>query len=153
MIEKLRSHLRKSKGFTLVELLIVIAIIAILVVIVIIAINPIERLNDASDRRAASNVRATGTLIATCITQSLATGGNITDCDDETEIEAVGDGNVPDDPAPGVTILPDAIPAVTDVCAWQQGRTGRWYLYENAGSGGGTTTEFAVAPVAADCGD
>jgi prepilin-type N-terminal cleavage/methylation domain-containing protein len=152
VIEKLRSHLRKAKGFTLIELLIVIAIIAILVVIVIIAINPVERLNSARDRTAASNVRATGTLIATCITQALTlTAGSVADCDTETEIETVADGNVPDDPAPGVTILPDALPATTDVCAWQLGRTGRWYMFENDGTGGGTTTEFAAQPTATDC--
>jgi prepilin-type N-terminal cleavage/methylation domain-containing protein len=144
----MEKFLKKQKGFTLVELLIVIAIIAILVVIVIIAINPIERLNDARDRTAASNVRATGTLIATCVTQALtAVGGSVADCDTEGEIEAVADGAV----AAGVTILPDAVPATTDVCAWAQGRTGRWFLFENDGTGGGTTTQFAAQPVAADC--
>jgi len=148
VIEKLRSHLRKAKGFTLIELLIVIAIIAILVVIVIIAINPVERLNSARDRTAASNVRATGTLIATCITQALTVvGGSVADCDAAGEIETVADGTVP----PAVTILPDASPATTDVCAWQVGRTGRWFMYENDGTGGGTTTQFAAQPVAADC--
>lgn len=71
MIDRLRSHLRSEKGFTLIELLVVIAIIAILVIIVLVAINPLERLRDASDRRASSNVRSAGTLVSTCITKEI----------------------------------------------------------------------------------
>ena len=67
MIEKLRSHLRKSKGFTLVELLVVIAIIAILVLIVIVAINPAERINDARDKAAESDVRSTASAMEACL--------------------------------------------------------------------------------------
>ncbi|OGY23414.1 MAG: hypothetical protein A2172_04260 [Candidatus Woykebacteria bacterium RBG_13_40_15] len=147
----MKKFLKKQKGFTLVELLIVIAIIAILVVIVIIAINPIERLNDARDRTAASNVRATGTLIATCVTQALAQpGGSIADCDDRGKIQTVADGQVP---AAVTILLDDVAPDTADICAWQQGRTGRWFLYENDGTGGGTTTQIDDAePDAADCG-
>lgn len=67
MKDKLRSYLRASKGFTLVELLVVIAIIAILVLLVIVAINPIERIRDANDRNAQNSVRQAATAISACI--------------------------------------------------------------------------------------
>ncbi len=41
----------KKKGFTLVELLIVIAILAILVAIVLIAINPVRMINESRDSK------------------------------------------------------------------------------------------------------
>ncbi|OGY26933.1 MAG: hypothetical protein A2Z11_02630 [Candidatus Woykebacteria bacterium RBG_16_43_9] len=72
MIERLRSHLGKTKGFTLVELLIVIAIIAILVLLVIVAIDPLERIQDAQDRNAQNEVRSGASAVAACITKELA---------------------------------------------------------------------------------
>lgn len=70
MIEKLRSHLKKTRGFTLVELLIVIAIIAILVLIVIIALNPLQRIHDANDSRASNSVRSVAIAIEGCLTRN-----------------------------------------------------------------------------------
>lgn len=67
MIDKLRSHLAKERGFTLVELLVVIAIIAILVLLVIVAINPLERIRDANDRTAQNAVRQGGAAVSACI--------------------------------------------------------------------------------------
>ena len=125
MIEELRSHLRKTRGFTLVELLIVIAIIAILVLIVIVAINPVERLNETRDDRAASNVRSTGTLIGTCVTRMLAVGNAMTDCDTGGEVATNGQGNVP----AGVAV--NANVGVTNICAWQLGRTGHNFQYQH----------------------
>jgi type IV pilus assembly protein PilA len=46
----------KNKGFTLIEILLVIAIIAILAAIVIIAINPAKQLRDARNAQRSSNV-------------------------------------------------------------------------------------------------
>jgi prepilin-type N-terminal cleavage/methylation domain-containing protein len=43
--------MQKNKGFTLVELLVVIAIISILVLIVIVAVNPVRVLQDTRDAR------------------------------------------------------------------------------------------------------
>jgi|GEM_PF-6730233 len=134
--------LKKTKGFTLIELLVVIAIIAILVVIVIIAINPVQRLADAANSRASSNVRAAGTLIQTCITaeQALPTPGPVTGC-----IPGVGNrldtyGNVP---ANVNVVVNDA---ANDVCARQVGATSGaaasqgWYVYR-------ATTSSAAAPI------
>lgn len=45
------NYKRAAKGFTLVELLIVIAIIAILAAIVFVALNPLQRFKDARDAR------------------------------------------------------------------------------------------------------
>ena len=47
---------KKIKGFTLVELLIVIAIISILVTMVLIAINPIRIINESKDSKARSEL-------------------------------------------------------------------------------------------------
>lgn len=138
MKEKLLSILQAKKGqkgFTLIELLVVIAIIAILVLIVVVAINPAERLREAADRRAAANVRSTGTLIGTCVTKelSLTPPGNLSDCNESTELASYG--NVP--AAVAVTGNAD-----TDVCAEQVGRTGRWYQYRH--------TTGQIAELAAD---
>ena len=66
----LKAYLSESKGFTLVELLIVIAIIAILVLIVIVAINPLQRIHDASDQAAGSDVRSVASAVEGCIARN-----------------------------------------------------------------------------------
>ena len=95
MIERLRSHLKRTRGFTLVELLIVIAIIAILVLLVIVAINPLERIRDANDRRAQNEARQGGSAVAACITKELAKGASPFSttsslCDTKPELQANG---------------------------------------------------------------
>ncbi len=146
MKDRLLAKLKDEKGFTLIELLVVIAIIAILVVIVVVAINPVQRLNDAADRTAQSNVRSAGTLIGTCITQALTvTGGSVDDCEDATEVEAIGQGNVPND----TNILANA-PLATVVCSWQEGASGNFWIYSSS-SGEVADAPLPATPVAANC--
>lgn len=137
MIEKLRSHLKSEKGFTLIELLVVIAIIAILVVIVIVAINPAERLREAADRRASSNVRSAGTLISTCITKQIEAGvadatvysNAANGCANATTLGTYG--TVPPSAgATGTTITANG--GNTQVCADAQGRSGTWFWFQSS---------------------
>jgi prepilin-type N-terminal cleavage/methylation domain-containing protein len=58
-----QKYLKNSKGFTLVELLIVIAILAIIALIVIAAINPIEQANRARD----TGMKADGSQMVSAI--------------------------------------------------------------------------------------
>ena len=128
MKDRLLARLHNKKGFTLIELLVVIAIIAILVVIVVVAINPVQRLNDANDRTAESNVRSTGTLIGVCITNALVANGDLADCENNTEVASLGEGNIPN----GVTVNNAGI---TNVCAWQELSTSSTYAHYQSKTG------------------
>ena len=70
-------------GFTLVEILVVIAIIAILAAIVIVSINPRENINKSKDSQAIANVNQLSLSFEACITSRLAA--------DRTEAEATDD--------------------------------------------------------------
>lgn len=61
--------LNSTKGFTLIELLVVIAIIGILAAVVLIAINPAERIREARDSGAKSDVTAVSNAVESCYTQ------------------------------------------------------------------------------------
>ncbi len=61
MINRLTKE--KSKGFTLIELMVVIAIIAILVTIVINAINPAKILNDTNDSKRRTEINQIKTAL------------------------------------------------------------------------------------------
>jgi prepilin-type N-terminal cleavage/methylation domain-containing protein len=168
----MEKFLKKTKGFTLIELLVVIAIIAILVVIVIVAINPVQRLADATDRRASANVRSNGTLLQTCITQesqntndtaasmystsAAVAGPPAVDggCANIVQLQTYG---TPGQTANGIFI--DAA-AATDVCVVQQGATSganpHWYVYRASKShaygavtvNAGVVTEMLTSAVA-----
>ncbi len=47
----------KSKGFTLIEVLLVVVIISILAAIVIVAVNPAEQIESANDAKRANDIR------------------------------------------------------------------------------------------------
>ena len=90
MKDKLRAYLKDSKGFTLVELLIVIAIIAILVLIVIVAINPLQRIHDATDQQASSDVRSVASAVEGCIARNDGIEANCNDVAELTLAEGAG---------------------------------------------------------------
>jgi len=130
LLDKLRGYLKSQKGFTLIELLVVIAIIAILVVIVVVAINPVQRLRDAADRRAAANTRAAGTLISACITTALSTTppGTLGDCDSIAKVNATGQGNWP---ATASYADNNAAGDPTNICAIEEGSSGTFWRYQS----------------------
>src|SRR3989344_886998 len=67
---------QSEKGFTLIEILVVIAIIAILAAIVIVAINPAKRFQDARNSQRRANVEA----ILGAIQQNIIDNKGITTC-------------------------------------------------------------------------
>lgn len=155
MIDRLRSHLRSEKGFTLIELLVVIAIIAILVVIVVVAINPAERLREASDRRAAANVRSAGSLITTCITKQIeltvadatiySASGGAGSCTGSTGSALSTYGTPPPITGGGAVTIDGN--GTDNACAFAQGRSGSFWIF-NSNTGAVTTANAALG---ADC--
>jgi type IV pilus assembly protein PilA len=67
--------IKNQKGFTLVELLVVIAIIAILGVVAIAAINPVAKINSAKDNQALANVQQISKALEACLADRMATAG------------------------------------------------------------------------------
>jgi len=61
-----------KKGFTLIELLITIAIIGILSAAVLVGINPIQKLNQANDSKAKSDVGQAATALQSYFTSNQA---------------------------------------------------------------------------------
>ena len=64
----------KDFGFTLVELLVVIAIVAILGVVAVAAINPVAKINSSKDSRAYANVQTISKALEHCLLDRVAAG-------------------------------------------------------------------------------
>lgn len=75
-----------SKGFTLIEILIVIGIIAILAAIVIVAINPAKQFAQARNTQRESNINT----ILNAVGQNIADHKGIFTCDDADDITGTG---------------------------------------------------------------
>lgn len=75
----------QSEGFTLIELIVVIAIVGILATIVIIGLNPVARIREADTARAQAELNQAGSLVYLCITQEQIKNRS------ESEIFQVGD--------------------------------------------------------------
>ena len=102
--------LRNSKGFTLIEILVVIGIIAILATIVLIAINPARQFRQARDTQRVSNTNA----ILNAIGQYIADNkGNLpSDIDsDTTTKQLISDGAAADADI-CANIIPKYIPSM-----------------------------------------
>ncbi len=80
----------KKKGFTLIELIIVIAIIAVIVSVVFVALDPVKRLNASRNTRRRADV----TAIVSAISLHLVGAGNIEKIDsDPGTWQMLGSGN------------------------------------------------------------
>lgn len=87
---------KRYEGFSLIEILVVVALIIILAAITIIAINPAKNFRDTRDAQRASDVNA----ILNAVTQYTSDGGKLSDlgtiakCEDGASNIGKGTGNV-----------------------------------------------------------
>lgn len=91
---KLSKFKNIKRGFTLIEILLVIAILSILLVVVFAALNPATRLQDTRNSRRWNDVNQYLTAIHECIVDN---DGALASCglnDDGTEREIVADATV-----------------------------------------------------------
>lgn len=87
----MNQNFKKKQGFTLLELLIVIAIIAILSVILILVLDPSETLKKSRDAQRMSDLSTLKTalgLYSTSVTSPLMAGANNTGCKGDTTTDA-----------------------------------------------------------------
>lgn len=84
------------KGFTLIELIIVIAILGVLMSIVVAAINPVDKINSANDAKVQSDISALNTAF-----EANAAGNNGTYAANIAALVTSGDLKVALTPPPG----------------------------------------------------
>lgn len=95
------------KGFTLIEILVVVALIAILATVTIVAINPNKNFADTRNAERSSEVNAILSGVSQYIAENntLASLGTIAACPAVTSIGTAG-ANL------GTTLVPDFIPSI-----------------------------------------
>ena len=140
-----------NKGFTLIELLVVIAIIAVLLSIIVVAIDPVQRIREAQDQAAASNVQLTGSVVGACVTDFLVQSPlpDYEDCALPGTIIAYG--KIPST----VRLEPGDAPVTNDVCTAEQGSlgiVGHYYAYSySTGTVRRETGDLAAIPIVDWC--
>ena len=138
-----------KKGFTLIEMLVVIAIIAIVSGVVIVGINPAKRIADAQDSKARQDVRSVASAIEACLSwadPSPAAGNASTNFVQACGL--AGGGQLTVTPAAGCVptaavacggpfarAVPTAVTISnngTYACANEQGATGSYWKYSTS---------------------
>lgn len=91
---------KAKRGFTLIEILVVIGIIAVLAAVVLIAINPARQFAQARDSQRTSNVNA----ILNAVGQNLADNAGLFNRDADGNPDTLECDEIPEDPASAVVI-------------------------------------------------
>jgi prepilin-type N-terminal cleavage/methylation domain-containing protein len=139
-----------TKGFTLIELLVVIAIIGILAAVVLVAINPAERIAEANDSKAKSNLGQVATAMESCYT---ANGGKYDSCLTTSVLNTGGylKQNLTDvsiNPASGTPTAPVAYVEVTAKSNGGGCTTAGQHAYFKYDTSTGATTKIACTATA-----
>jgi len=134
-----------NKGFTLVELLVVVAILALLAVAVIVAINPATMLSNAKTNQAKRDVKVAADAIERCITSYLIANPTATEatailaCDTAGELGiTVGTGQALNSAAAGASVCFSS----------QTGSSTVYVKYVHTSGSGGSYSESASAACA-----